>query len=91
MEPEVDTVHHHTSELYQELVYSVPNMLRLMLVSPQLHNLLQYHQAEVDKVHEPGGLDPELVITPAIFIDRIVVGGSYQPEYPSPSTRGESY
>ena len=47
--------------------------------------------AEVDMVHEPGGLDPELVITPAIFIDRIVVGGSYQPEYPSPSTRGESY
>ena len=27
---------------------------------------------EVDEVYEPGGLDPELVITQAIFIDRIV-------------------
>ena len=29
--------------------------------------------AEVDEVLEPGGLDPELVITQAIFIDRLVV------------------
>jgi len=28
--------------------------------------------AEVDQVHELGGIDPELVITPAIFVDRIV-------------------
>ncbi|PKB72281.1 MAG: hypothetical protein BZY87_01320 [SAR202 cluster bacterium Io17-Chloro-G6] len=28
---------------------------------------------EVDQVHEPGGLDPELVITQAIFIDRLVL------------------
>jgi 3-oxoacid CoA-transferase A subunit len=28
--------------------------------------------AEVDQVCEPGGLDPELVITPGIFVDRIV-------------------
>ena len=27
---------------------------------------------EVDQVYEPGGLDPELVITPGIFVDRIV-------------------
>ena len=27
---------------------------------------------EVDQVHELGGIDPELVITPAIFVDRIV-------------------
>lgn len=27
---------------------------------------------EVDEVHEPGDIDPELVITPAIFVDRIV-------------------
>lgn len=31
--------------------------------------------AEVDLVHEPGGLDPELVITQAIFIDRIILAG----------------
>ncbi len=31
--------------------------------------------AEVDRVHEPGGLDPELVITQAIFIDRLVLAG----------------
>ena len=29
--------------------------------------------AEVDTVHEPGGIDPELVITQAIFIDRLVL------------------
>ena len=31
--------------------------------------------AEVDQVHEPGGLDPETVITQAIFIDRMVLAG----------------
>ena len=29
--------------------------------------------AEVDEIREPGGLDPELVITPAIFVQRIVL------------------
>lgn len=28
---------------------------------------------EVDAVHDPGGIDPELVITQAIFIDRLVL------------------
>lgn len=28
--------------------------------------------AEVDEVHEPGGLDPEVIITPGIFVKRIV-------------------
>ncbi len=31
--------------------------------------------AEVDQVLEPGGLDPESVITQAIFIDRLVLSG----------------
>ena len=31
--------------------------------------------AEVDQVHKPGGLDPELVITQAIFIDRMILAG----------------
>ena len=31
--------------------------------------------AEVDEIHEPGGLDPELVITPAIFVQRMVLSG----------------
>jgi acyl CoA:acetate/3-ketoacid CoA transferase alpha subunit len=29
--------------------------------------------AEVDQVSEPGGIDPEMVITQAIFIDRLVL------------------
>lgn len=29
--------------------------------------------AEVDEIRPPGGLDPELVITPAIFIQRIIL------------------
>ena len=28
--------------------------------------------AEVDEIREPGGIDPEVVITPAIFVQRIV-------------------
>jgi 3-oxoadipate CoA-transferase alpha subunit len=30
--------------------------------------------AEVLQLHEPGGLDPELVITPGIFVNRIIQG-----------------
>ena len=29
--------------------------------------------AEVDEIRQPGGLDPELVITPAIFVQRIIL------------------
>lgn len=32
--------------------------------------------AEVDEIREPGGLDPELVITPAIFVQRLVISGT---------------
>ena len=32
--------------------------------------------AEVDEVVEPGGIDPELVITPGIFVNRIAQAGS---------------
>ena len=32
--------------------------------------------AEVDEICETGGLDPELVITPAIFVQRLVLSGS---------------
>ena len=32
--------------------------------------------AEVDQVVEPGGIDPELVITPGIFVNRIARAGS---------------
>ena len=30
--------------------------------------------AEVDRIHEPGGIDPEVVITPGIFVNRVVRG-----------------
>jgi 3-oxoacid CoA-transferase subunit A len=29
--------------------------------------------AEVDEICEPGGIDPETVITPAIFVQRLVL------------------
>ena len=32
--------------------------------------------AEVDEILEPGGIDPEFVITPAIFVHRIVTAPS---------------
>ena len=31
--------------------------------------------AEVEEIRDPGGLDPELVITPAIFVQRMVLSG----------------
>ena len=34
--------------------------------------------AEVDEIVEPGELDPELIITPGIFVDRIVKRGQRQ-------------
>ena len=37
------------------------------------HALVEITVAEVDQVLEPGGIDPELVITQAIFIDRLVL------------------
>lgn len=36
--------------------------------------------AEVDEIVEPGDLDPELVITPAIYVDRIVRAGGGRDE-----------
>lgn len=33
--------------------------------------------AEVDEVVEPGELDPELIVTPGIYVDRVVVGERY--------------
>ena len=32
--------------------------------------------AEVDEIREPGGIDPEVVITPAIFVQRLFQGSS---------------
>ena len=32
--------------------------------------------AEVDEIREPGGLDPERVITPAIFVQRMVIASA---------------
>ncbi|MGH9520616.1 MAG: CoA transferase subunit A, partial [Terriglobales bacterium] len=34
--------------------------------------------AEVEELVEPGGIDPETVVTPAIYVKRIVLGGSYR-------------
>ena len=39
---------------------------------------------QVDQIVEPGGLDPELVITPGIYVDRIVV----QPSQSSANSQG---
>ena len=40
--------------------------------NPFMAMAAQISIAEVDEVLEPGALDPELVITPGIFVDRIV-------------------
>ncbi len=34
--------------------------------------------AEVERLVEPGGLDPEMVVTPALFVDRILEGARYE-------------
>ena len=38
--------------------------------------------AEVDEIRPPGGLDPELVITPAIFVQRIVLAAPEAAQLP---------
>jgi 3-oxoadipate CoA-transferase alpha subunit len=40
--------------------------------NPSIAMAAQVCIVEVDEIFEPGGLDPELVITPGIFVDRIV-------------------
>jgi len=34
--------------------------------------------AEVEQLVEPGGLDPEAIVTPGVYVHRIVVGPSYE-------------
>jgi 3-oxoacid CoA-transferase subunit A len=33
--------------------------------------------AEVEEIVEPGALDPELIVTPGVYVDRIVQGPSH--------------
>jgi 3-oxoacid CoA-transferase subunit A len=33
--------------------------------------------AEVEELVEPGALDPDRIVTPGIYVDRIVVGAKY--------------
>ena len=40
--------------------------------NPMMAMAAQVSIVEVDEIFEPGGLDPEQVITPGIFIERIV-------------------
>ena len=44
--------------------------------NPIMAMAAQVTVAEVDRVVERGGLDPELVITPAIFVQRVVLSGN---------------
>jgi 3-oxoacid CoA-transferase subunit A len=34
--------------------------------------------AEVEELVEPGVLEPDLIVTPGIYVNRIVVGASYR-------------
>jgi acyl CoA:acetate/3-ketoacid CoA transferase alpha subunit len=36
--------------------------------------------ADVEEIVEAGELDPEAIITPGIFVDRIVKGPKYDPD-----------
>ena len=39
--------------------------------------------AEVSEIVPPGGLDPEVVVTPGIFVDRVVVADPAPAEAPA--------
>lgn len=43
--------------------------------------------AEVEELVEPGGIDPETVVTPAIYVKRILAGGSYRKPIERRTTR----
>jgi 3-oxoacid CoA-transferase subunit A len=46
--------------------------------------------AEVEELVEPGELDPDHIITPGIYVNRILVGGTYRKPIESEFIKAES-
>jgi acyl CoA:acetate/3-ketoacid CoA transferase alpha subunit len=56
--------------------------------NPVMATAARYTIAEVEELVEPGGLDPDGVHTPGIFVKRIVHGPSYEKRIEKKVTRG---
>ena len=46
--------------------------------NPDMATAARITIAEVEQVVAPGGLDPDTVVTPAIYVDRLVLGAHYR-------------
>jgi len=44
--------------------------------------------AEVEELVEPGELDPEAIVTPGIYVDRIIAGANFEKRIERRTTRG---
>lgn len=68
---DVALVRAHRADAYGNLVYrgAARNF------NPEMATAADLVIAEVDEVVEPGVLDPECVVTPGTYVDRLVVGG----------------
>ena len=47
-------------------------------VNPVMATAARVTIAEVEELVEPGGLDPEAVITPAVYVHRLILGAGYK-------------
>jgi 3-oxoadipate CoA-transferase alpha subunit len=68
---DVALVRAHRADAFGNLVYrrAARNF------NPEMATAADLVIAEVDEVVEPGDLDPEAVVTPGTYVDRLVVGG----------------
>jgi 3-oxoacid CoA-transferase subunit A len=46
--------------------------------NPMMATAARVTIAEVEELVEPGAIDPDHVVTPGIYVKRMVLGGSYE-------------
>jgi len=68
LSPDFGFVRAHKADKYGNLVY----MGVCRGCNPVVAMASEVTIAEVDEIVEPGGIDPEVIVTPAAFVDRIV-------------------
>jgi 3-oxoacid CoA-transferase subunit A len=59
--------------------------------NPMMATAAKITIAEVEELVEPGGLDPEAIVTPGIFVKRILKGASYEKRIERRTTREHTH
>lgn len=68
---DVALIRAHRADAHGNLVYRYA----ARNFNPEMASAADLVIAEVDEVEEAGGIDPETVVTPAVYVDRLVIGG----------------